>query len=375
MGIHPLVIQAGSALRMDGKGVENIVSSFHQGTSSYFSLDIDAREAAQREYVVARNGRVFNAAYKMEMGDAFKMDSFDASAGLHVARQLDFVYEKVLEEKFPEMSGRRLFSVSSEVDPGARTHTQRRFQESGEARVWRGPDGSGIPRVALIQEEEQFNVRFLVSGFGWDIFEQMSSDFAGTQQQMRKQRASHRAIAQLENRLIWQGSNVHGLYGIFNYPWLPKFNVGALTKAAVLANPTTALQILNDIANYPTDVSKGLFEPTVMTMTKRQRDILATTLIDATSGVSVLEQFMKNTPYIKRLETAFELRNAGGANVDGILVYRDDDSGIRIQIPQDIQQLPAQQQGLETTVANWEAYGGVIMEDPLQNLLAFAQVL
>lgn len=302
-------------------------------------------------------------------------DTFSANAGFHLARDLEFIHAEVLTEQFPMPKAMELFDVDESIPVGAITHTIRRQYEHGEARVYRG-GGSRIPRVGLQQREETWPIRHLVCGYGWDIFEAAASQFAQSGLLQSLARVARDAILELANRIWWGLDSVgaiHGLYGVLDYPWLPKKDIATgFSRATVVANPDTILGELHDLVNFPHQTSKSVFQPNTLVMTNRVHDVLSSVRFAAGSDTTILEHFLRNSAHIERVEIAWELEDAGGTGVDGILAYRRDQRGIQLVMPQGVTQLPVQVNGLESEVINYASIGGVVMRDVLNNVLGFA---
>jgi hypothetical protein len=360
---------------MDGKAFDSAHNAFHMnaprfsaGTAQAVGAGLDL--AAYRERV---NARRIDSMLR-EHQDGTRTDGFSANAGFHLARQLEFVHTQVLEEQFPVPNGLRLFKTDESVPVGARTHTMRRVYQHGEARFYRGP-GDRIPRVGATQREETWPIRHLLAGYAWDIFEAASTQFANSGLMTTLARGARDAIMERANRAIWEGAEEHGLYGVLNYPFLPKKVIAqGFSAVSVAADPDLVLAELHALVNFPHQNSKSVFQPNVLVLTNHVHDVLSTTRIGTTSDTTILEQFRKNSAHITRIEVAWELEDAGGASIHGIFAYRDDQRGVMVVMPQGITQLPIQTHGLESEVINYMSFGGVVMPDVLNNILGLVDI-
>lgn len=349
------------------------------------SLAYGSSPQAMQAWTIDQNGRRFDSLFavagsgKRQDGARFLCDTpklkrqDSASDGFHLARQLEYIHAEVMEQPLPELSAFRLFPISSEVPPGVRFHTVRRVNQAGEAVVYR--DGQAIPRVGVAQVEEQFPVRHYVSSYGYNVFDQQSSEYARTNLLMRLTRTCRDVIMRLANQLSWFGSNTHGIYGVLNYPWLAK--KVAATPFTMDASADDLLAELHAIANFPAEQSKGVFSPNVMAVSIRFNHVISTRRMGATPDGTVLtvkEFFLKTTPYIKRIEVAHELTGAGPGGTHGVLVYRDDAYGIVNEIPQGVAALPVQTTGFDSMVPMYMSHGGIVMRDVGNNALAWVEV-
>lgn len=352
------------------------LSMFDQGMRRRTdSRGLVSPQESMKEARIEMNARAINEAYRVRFDQRWDSAGFNQSAGYHFARQLEYIHEQVLDEKFAVPTAFELFGMDTSVPAGARTHTRRRSYAHGQAQWYRGP-GTEIPHVGSTQREESFNIAHAVAGYGFDIFEEQSATFAQSGKIQKDAAIARDVIMEKLNRAYWglDGTQM-GLYGVLNYPWMPKKSVAtAFTSASAIANPDTVLSELHDIVNYPMQVSKGTFAPTELAMSQRVHDVLSNTRMGSGSDRTILEAFLSASAHIRdrsQIHIAWELEDANGTGVDGILAYRKDAQGIQLVMPQGVTQLPAQVNGLSTQIFSYASCGGVEMTEPLNQLLAF----
>jgi len=341
---------------------------FEHGPAFMGQLAI-AREhfPSYQEFLKRRDAQVAAAQAAVLPQGSKRRDAL-TGVGLHQARQLEYVHQRVLEEKHPTPNGLSMFRISTEVPIGARTHTVRRYLDDGEVAVFRG-SAQDVPRVGVSQVEEQFPVRYYVTSIRTNLFESLSSDYAGTGELERKMRTARRLMEAFANRMTWGiGPNQNaGLYGVLNYPWLAKKVSGVLFDGT--ASVDDVLAELQNAANYPTQASKSTFAPNRCATSTRVRDYLMNTRLGSVNDTTIGEFFTRNNAHIDAIEEAWELEGIAGADVDGILFYNDSQDGVSNEIPQGMTPLPAQTFGFDSITYLWMAHGGVIMRDVGGNLL------
>ena len=66
-----------------------------------------------------------------------------------------------------------------------------------------------------------------------DFFEQQASNFANTGLQPLLVQGCRDTLEAFASKMTWHGSSEHGIYGVTNYPWLPKM---VLSEAFTAAN-------------------------------------------------------------------------------------------------------------------------------------------
>lgn len=296
------------------------------------------------------------------------------NGGLFFARQLEQVAARVLSEPLPANNALNLFPVDDSVAPGATTYTLRRTYERGSASLHRGNAQRPTPTASLTAREEQVPIRYAVAAAAWSIFEEQSANFANFDYVGRLIAVARRAIADLHNSLIWNGSNADGLYGILNYPWLDKV-ADSLTFSSS-ADKDAMLAVLFDAIEYPEVESLGAMAPTHVVMSIRLWNFLNRTSVNLANGsnMTMLQYLAENNaagiPRANFLK-ARELDGAGTGGTECFFVYRKDEDAIRCVVSQPTTTLPLQQVAFENTQYLYSSFGGVIMPDVGANVLYF----
>jgi hypothetical protein len=307
--------------------------------------------------------------YRVKL-NAQRLDSLSPAAGLHLARQLEHIYSDVLREEFPPQSAFELFPLDNSVPVGARNHTVRRLSQAGEPKVYRG-NSRDIPAVSVGQEEETFPVRHYVIGLEFDVLDLESANFANTQLRQELQIAAQETMMEFANHKTWFGDDENGIYGIFNYPWLPKqiLPLGALQAT----NAEAFLAQMNQAANFAHEESKTVYSPDTMVVSPRVMRYMSTTYRGTGTDSNLLELFRKSNPRIKSVEEAWELQGSGPGDTDGILFYRRTRRAVANVLVRPFTMLPMQQQGLGYQIPCLMSHGGVVQRDVLNNLLCFIE--
>ena len=307
-----------------------------------------------------------------------RYDAIGSEGGGLLAGQLRHVLSEVLEEKHPTPNGLRLFSVDSTVPLGARTVGVRRIYEAGEARIFRGGDSS-IPKVSLAQAEMDFQVRHYVTSAVWDVFEEMSAQYAqssGVSLDYVAQlaRIARDVLERFTNDMTWNGDATARIYGVLNYPWLDK-EVSSVSFGGTPADTNLHLKELNGFINRQRHASKGVMGPNKMVTSPRVADFIMQTLIKDSTGLrarTIGEVLLASSRLEGEIEQAWELEGILGANVDGILLYRDDALGIQNVIPGGgIRSLPLHQTDIERRQVFFMPHAGVRMLEVGNNLLVY----
>lgn len=304
-------------------------------------------------------------------------DSASPNGGAFLADQLTHIYNEVLREEHPVPNGLRLFPVDSSVPVGKRSHRVTRLWQDGEARVYRA--GEEIPRAGFSKVTQDFNVAYYITSIMYDMFEEMAAGVANVALIRELTLSAREALEAFANQKVWNGDEASGLYGIFNYPWLPKKVLAtAFTDASWTSNGGQAiLDELLAFVEIAGEQSKGLFRPTHLAVTQRVMNYLNAKPVGTTSAIrdfTIMEKFKAAHPEITIEVGIWELENAGGTNVDGIFAYRKDRQGVSNVLVGGMQSLPLQVNGFDRMQPFFMGHGGVIMRSVGNNILGFVAV-
>jgi hypothetical protein len=333
------------------------------------------REAGGR--MDSTTAKAFNAAVDARLDADLKnirMDAPGAAGGSVAAGALRHVYSEVLTEEHPVPNGLRIFPTDSSVPLGAKTHEVWRLFERGSARVWRGAN-SEIPTVNMAQASEQFNIRYYVTKILWDVFEEMADGLANIDRLRMLAEIARDVIESFANQKIWFGDDNNGIYGVLNYPYVTRMALNgpdgqSFSLDEDLASTDTK-EYVKELVRFVTTApieSRQTFRFDRLAMSEKLLTFLKGTLVsDGTSllPVNLLDLFLKSQSVItseSQIEAVWELDNAFGAGVSGIVGYRSDRNTIANVIPGgSILTFPVTQDGFAKYQPMAMAHGGIVM--------------
>ena len=328
-----------------------------EGASVLF--DTPAQSKARAQAVMAMNER--------------RLDSVFAGKGFHLARELEFAYQAVIEQKYAELKGLTLIPKDTEVPAGATTYKITSEDSVGSARYHRG-EGMTVPRVGVTRDEEHRPVRHIINGFELNVFELKSSDFASTNIRAKFQRTAQRAMMEFLNEKVWLGSDQDDVYGILNYPYCPKMASTVEISEASTSTNEEILAELNRIARTQYVNTEEVFSPDTMCMPTRQYEFISQTQMNFAGTVQTIkEAFLRDNGHITSVESVPFLRGKGPNGEDVILCIKKNDSNAAANVvPEDFSMLPAEANGFSIFVPCYMSHGGVRMWYPLNNLIVYS---
>lgn len=291
---------------------------------------------------------------------------FNQDAGLFTARQLEFIRNKIYEEKLPGMNGLRLVPISSEAPEWAETVVERTFDMVGMAKVIANY-ADDLPRADVAANERAVKVKDLGASYGYNLSELKLAVANGTDLPASKGRAARRAIEIKLNQIALTGDPDYGLNGFISHPNLGEVALGGGWKTA------TAEKVLEDLDNlYNTVIlqSKGVHHPTHLVMSLTDYQTLGSKYLSTADKTTVLEFFKRKYPNLT-IEGIWELEKAGAGGKKNIVIcYEKNVDNLSLELPKDFEQLPAQERNLELVVNCLARVGGVFLRYPLSAVKA-----
>lgn len=299
---------------------------------------------------------------------ALRADAADPNAGLLLREELVHVYEEVLREPGTPTNAMRLFPQDRGVAPGANTHRVKRLYKSGRAVVFRGV-GQNIPIVGMSQKTMDFPVRHYVTSFLWTLWEEASAGFANFALVRELLETARDVINEFLNLMSWFGSEEDGVYGVFNYPWLPEALAFEDFGPGFSASTLDILAELHRMADYVADQTKSTVRVDRMVTSGRIRRWLFNTPMSVDNSKSIGAMFLEAQSNITAVEEAWECQGVGPAGSDAMLFYRADRRGIQNVMVQGFTTLPAERRGFSNRVYAYASHGGVVLRDPISCVL------
>lgn len=170
----------------------------------------------------------------------------DAGETAFFARQLEDISTQLYNARYPDLQGRNIVSVKTDINPGADFH------------VWRGYDFDGavdetddytddIPEGSLKGAEAAQKITGIVGGYGFSIMDIRRAQFAGVPLDAMKALLARETMERKLDLMMAIGSKnraLNGIYGFYNNPSLPTAvdvsaqNTGAGPAGSFLAAST-----------------------------------------------------------------------------------------------------------------------------------------
>jgi hypothetical protein len=306
-----------------------------------------------------------------------KFVNLDANESVFFARELEHIKAQTYDIVYPELKATMLIPVATDAGPGAETITYTQFDEVGMAKVIANY-ADDLPRADVKGKQFSSPVRSIGDSFGYNLQEIRASAMANKNLPTRKANAARRAMEQKVNTLAWSaraadGEN-GGLVGLIYQANITKGTVATRGGHITFASKT-ADEILLDLNKGVDDIltlTKGTEIPDTLILPIAQHGIITSTYRSTGSDLTILEAFLKQRPYITKVEWVAELKDVNpvpstgaGANTDIMIFYKRSSDKLTLEIPQPFEQLEVERRGLEYITPCHERCGGVIVYYPL----------
>ncbi|QMV49872.1 MAG: major capsid protein [Mu-like cryoconite phage AB09] len=301
-----------------------------------------------------------------------KKHKLDSGETIFFARELEQIKSRSYDVKYAELKARSLIPVSYDAGPGAESITYSQYDGLGVAKLISNY-ANDLPRSDIKGRQFTSPVRSLGASYGYNLQEIRAAKMVGKPLEQRKANHAKKAIMQLENTIAFFGDADHGLGGFLSNPNITVVSVaangnqnGAVNSTLwVNKTPDQILADMNQVSNTPFNLTKGVETADTVLLPLEQYTLISSTARSANSDTTILDYFKKNNPFIKEVTWLNEMKGVGMSGTNAMLAYRRDPDALTLEIPQDFEQLPVQERGLEFEIACHSRIGGVIIYYPL----------
>lgn len=298
----------------------------------------------------------------------------DAGETIFFARQLEYVRSKTYDVERPKLSAWDLFPIDTSVPAGAKTITWRQWDAVGSAKII-AAYADDLPRAGILALETTTPIRSIGNSYGYDTQEIRFAQYANVPLDAKLAMAARKANEQLVNRLAWFGDTVTGLPGFLSNSNIPAYTIPAVgTGTSKLWSTKTPDQIiadLNAIANGVYTQTNGIHRPNEIWMPLAQYAYISSTPRSTLSDTTILDFFLANNPFIKRVVPVLELTGAGTGGADMIIAAENSVENYQLNLPLMFMQHPPQARNLYFEVPCESRFGGVTVERPYAFLQAY----
>lgn len=307
---------------------------------------------------------------------SYNLPKLDAAENIFFARELEQIRARSYDIKYAERKIRMLVPVDNSVDPGAEVVTYSQYDRVGVAKII-SSYAEDLPRADVKGKQFSVTVKGLGSSFGFSVQEIRAARMAGKPLDARKADAARQAIEDKIDSIGASGDAATGLVGLLNIANAQTYTItagaGGQTTWNTGATPKTGLEVIKDMNSAVHTIvttTKEAEKPDTMLLPVDKYAYIASTPLQAGSDTTILQFFLRNSPYIKAVEPWEKLTGAGAGPTNRMMVYRRDPDALQLVIPQEFESFPPEQEGLNSIIACHARTAGVQCYYPLSVLYA-----
>ena len=298
----------------------------------------------------------------------------DANETAFWKRELEHLKAQTYDVVYPGLAARLAFPVSKEGGSGITSITYQVWDSVGVAKII-GAYAKDIPRIDIKGTEVTVPVRRLADAFGLSLDEIRAAARVGRSLKPQKVIAAREGHEITLNNIAFNGDATHNLQGLFSHP---NISNGAAPTGLWTGGTTTPAQILADLKagfGYIRTVTSMAEMPNALLLPGSYYDHIAMTpLSDYSRDTTILDFLLQKIPYLSgpdsilpcnECEAVSSLAGASITEQPVATYYRKDKTKLELEVPEDINFLEPQREGLEEVTIVTMTTGGLNVYKPL----------
>jgi hypothetical protein len=277
----------------------------------------------------------------------------DSDLNAFFSRQLEYVKATTYDIKYADLKARDFVPVSNEVNPGATNVTYRQWERSGRAKII-SSNAKDIPRADVLAHEFTRPVREIALAYGFTLKETRAAAMAGENLDARKASSCRRGIEEVLDDVAALGSAADGIAsGFLNEPNIAVTTlIGADDWQTLVGggNQARIVEIISEAYQLIKGRTRGVEAPNTLLLPTAEEALISTTPFGDNSDKTIRDFLMANFRFLDAIESWDLLDDAGAGAVTRAVLYPRSDQILTQDIPSEFEQIPPQEQGLETVI-------------------------
>lgn len=302
--------------------------------------------------------------------------NLDADASVFFRRELEFIKAKSYDVEYQDLMARTLFPTSDEAGAYAEVITYRSYDRVGMAQII-SSYAKDLPRADVTGREYSSPVRTIGLSFSYTVAEIMASQATGKSLEQRRANAVQRGSEETIDNIAWYGDASSGLPGFLTNPNIPNGPVAQGASGDTeweTKTPAEILEDVNDLFGTIYEVTRKKERANTLLLPVRKWNYIMSTPRSENSDTTIAQYLVTNSPFLTSLEDIFavpEMAGAGTGGADLMVAYDRNPDKLTLEVPLELQFLPAQERGLNIEVPAWAKVGGVIVYYPMAARFAY----
>lgn len=294
-----------------------------------------------------------------------RFDNLDAVQNGFFEEQLWQIKSRTYDRKYPNLKARQFIPLDTEIDPTTDTLKIRSYSQVGAAQLLK-TYADDLPRSDITADEMTVTFKGIGGSYGYGLDEVRKAARARLNLDAAKGAAARRAIEVQIDRVLAVGDAATGLVGLLNQANALIYTVPAGASAATeWANktPTEITADLIGICEYIYDTTNEVESANMIIIPRLQMTQIRTTRMDPQDKTTILAWFKEVYPGVG-IDTWTRMRGAGAGGADRMIAYSMTPDHLQGAVPQEFEQLPPQERGLEFVIPCHARVGGVAVYYP-----------
>lgn len=269
---------------------------------------------------------------------------FDANETFYLAQQLEAVEAQMYDVKYALSKARTLLPVSNRTPAGAESIAYYQGDKAGAARIIANY-ADDLPTVRSIKRKFSQGVFTIATAYEYSWLDIERAAMEGGEPLDAQQSRDAMEIIERDIDDIAAfgdaGLSIQGFTGVTGSA-VDGVSNGAWATAAF----SDILKDMHDLTNAIVEDTKEREIPDTLVLPTAQFNLIHASAKLSAQDVSVASVFLRDSPYIKRIESWSKLKGAGAAAADRMIAYRRDPSVVELQMPLEPMSLPPQARNL-----------------------------
>lgn len=288
----------------------------------------------------------------------------DAGETAAIVRALLFIQSQTYDVMYPDLKFRRFIPITNEVSTGADSYAYRQWDKFGKGKIITN-FADDLPMAGALVKEFVNPVKSIGAAYQYTIQDLRRVQFDGLRLDLNLALAARRMVEETLDNVAAFGDASSGLTGFLN-----NSNV-TIDAATGNWSGLTSTQIITDLNKGATNIFSGTLEtiaPDTIGLPTSSYVYISQTPFTSAGGVvtdmTILAWFLANNPWIKNVESWYQLETAGAAGVKRMVTYKKDPMVLQGHVPQEFEQFPPEVRNLSFVVNCHARTGGVAMHYP-----------
>ncbi|MFB6371616.1 MAG: major capsid family protein [Bradymonadaceae bacterium] len=303
------------------------------------------------------------------MARRWNFDDLDPQVGMYFEEELTSVRSEVKKKKKKPKNGFKLIPQDPDDPDWSETVEHRMWDIEGTGSEFISDYTDMPPLVGVNMEKDDWPVKEFGCAYQYSKNEIRKASSTGKGLDRKKAMAAREFNERKFNRIQWFGAPQVGLFGLLNYPYIPRWQV-----SIPFDNSQTGQDILNELNSFvraPFDVTEDEADtPDTLLMPTTQFAYINDTPWSSNAGdTTILGHFRSNNFFIDDVRPVRECNGAGPNGEDVMLAYRQEEDLVAHKLVMEHNQHDPQQEGLAFITPATAKSGGIVSDFPFEMVI------